>query len=286
MYHEEPGGDQSKVRLRSTERPRGSDPPPEPAIPPRKELDRRVAPYPDSPLAWERNLRHWSRLPAREERPVSSSKRSRSRAASRRRHGRERETRRQRSDSRREREPRRRRSQETDQKYVKVVVEKYEPRHKSERGQSPRASQQRWPPQKPAAEKRDKSSSKRQDRSKQRGQATAAATEDPGASSSEYTYEYESSTPEAVTAGKKATPAGKKPGNADSKDVQGKKNDQGQPVSSGKKAAQPAASQSGVSAQTHGGGADAAAASSAAAAGQHQDLMVALLKAAMETARR
>ena len=193
----------------------------------------------------------------------------------------EREPQRLRSEERQEREPRRRRPDE--EEFVKVTVEKYEPRHRAGKDKPIKASQQ--PPQKLVAVKKETQSSKHQDTNKQRGKTTAAA-EDPAASSSEYTYEYESVTLEAVTAGKKALPAGKKPGNVEpGPDEQRKKNDKGEPLSSGKKAVQPAASRAGEAAQTD-GGADAGEASSVAAAGQHRDLMVALLTAAMQTARR
>ena len=133
VYQDEtPAKDEGKVKLRSMERSRGSQRPPEPAIPPRKDappLDKRVAPYLDSPVAWERNVRHWSRArndsPQREvprELPASRSKRSRSRADSRHRRGRERESRRPRSEDRGERESRMHRSEGRRERVEKGTV--------------------------------------------------------------------------------------------------------------------------------------------------------------------
>lgn len=139
-WYEEEWADAGDLRLRSNERLRGSDPPPEPLKPPRNEPG---------------SARSNGRSPGRHER-----KRSHGRARS---SGRQRRTKsadgrgrrnRSRSRDRRAREGERRKSHKDDQEadheeYVKVVVEKYGPRQTTQRQEAIPKGPQKPPPPRP-----------------------------------------------------------------------------------------------------------------------------------------
>ena len=233
------------------ERPRGSQPPPEPKHPPRQER------HDDGSCRRQDRKRSRSRARSsgRERRPHAEGRRNRSRSRDRRRQSR--------TDSRGNPDP---------PEFVKVVVEKYEPRYKTERHEGlpepPQKAPQKPPPTRQAVKQEQKSGKlKEGNQQQQRGKTTAAAEDGP-MSSSDYTYEYESSTPDGGDAEGKAAAAPEAAGSAGDK-----------PTS----ALVRAAAQKAVPPHKAEGKAPGKAAASADAAGQHKDMMVPLLKTAMET---
>lgn len=260
MYEEE-WVESVDQRSQSNARGRGSDPPPEPVKPPRSH-----GRSPERCLSGSARMRSHARA-------RSSGRQRRVKSADR--NGRRNRSR---SRDRRAREGERRKSHKEDQEadheeYVKVVVEKYEPRPRqtTQRQEAIPRVPQKPPPPRPVVKQEPVSSERKDKRQPQQRGKTTAAAEDGHASSSEYTYEYESSTPEGGDVDKTpmtpmTVPAGKR--SAAEKDT----------------AATAAAQKKGLPPQKAEG--KDRAAGKADAAGQRKDLMVALLQAAMETANK
>ena len=222
---------------------RGLEPPPEPKLPPRHERSKQSL------------------------RSRSTDRRDRARSSGRRSYV---EHRRNRSRSRdRRRQSRKDSGNVTEQpEYVKVVVEKYEPRFNSKRPEGMPKPPEKAPPSRPVVQQELAVGKEKEGKQQQQRGKTTSAAEDGHESSSDYTYEYESSTPEGGDAQGKAAAAPEGKGSA------------------GDKAASSGAGQKAVPPQKAEGkdrAAGKATAAAADAAGQHKDLMVALLKTAMET---